>query len=97
VALDAAAWLLIGLAVFDWVAAGGLIAADRRAPGIDALHERAIAQVLLAVAATLFAGLGGIRLGVVPPQWFLPMLVAAGVIVSVPGILWLVTAWREWL
>jgi hypothetical protein len=96
-ALDAAAWLLIGLAVLNWIAAAGLIAANRRVPGIDALHERAIAQVLLAFASTLFAFMGGMRLGVVPPEWFIPMLVGAGVIVSVPGIVWLVTAWREWL
>lgn len=91
--IDAGAYLLVGLMAFDWVAAVVLLIGDHAHPGVKALHERAQAQLVLALAASIFGILALNRIFILglPGELLILGLVLGAVLVSVPGLLWL---WR---
>lgn len=86
---DNAARLLLVLAVVNAAMTGVLIWAAFRLPE-PALHERAETGVVLSIAAMIFALLGAARLGWVElaPGVGLNALVVAGVLCTVPSLLW---------
>lgn len=88
---DAFVWLVIVLPTFDWAVAVilGLIA--HRYPAILTLRERFVTAVMLAIVATIAAGLGLVRFGVVTlgNGSALGLLVFAMVLASVPAVVWL--------
>jgi hypothetical protein len=83
-------WLLIGLAVMDWVATVILVRAALRLHE-PSLEERATTSVLLSIGASGVAMLAGAYLlGVSLPQWLSFLLLVAGlVILSAPQLVWL--------
>lgn len=90
-ALDVVAALLFVAPVPGWAVTLILVAAARQRPRIGALTERAAGSVVLSIAATLVAILGGARLGRVPidRDVFLGVIVAVFALVSVPQFIWL--------
>ena len=89
--LDVISWLLIVLAISDWIATVTLIRAARIV-NEDALSERASTSVILSIGATGAAVLGGARLLhiEVPALPNLGLLVLGLVALSVPQLVWLV-------
>jgi len=82
-------WLLVGLAIVDLVTTGTLVRAAIR-DAEPALRERAIAAVILTVAAWLFAGLAlAFILGIKLPDGVGTAALLAGLlIISLPQIVW---------
>jgi hypothetical protein len=96
--VDAIAWIAIGLVIFNWIAAGILVAIDRRHPGITSLGERTQTQIVLALLATLVGVLGANRLHVL--GFSISNVAAIGILVicllalSIPAVRWLYLYWR---
>ena len=92
---SAVSWLLIGLAVIDWLATVILV---RAALQLDepALQERASTSVILSVGASLAAVLAGaFLLGVILADGVAFLFLCAGlVILSAPQLLWVLAYWR---
>ena len=92
VIVDALAWVLLIAPVVDWIAVAILGYRSHRYPTIRTLRERAIAAIVLSLAATGIAYLAANRLHLVtvPNPTALGLLAGALVLVSVPNAYWLV-------
>jgi hypothetical protein len=95
VTFDALAFLLVVLAVIDWISAvilvrGALIC------GWPALSDRAISASITATFATIVAVLALTRTGMIefPPGVGFALLAIGCVIVSISSLVWLVRYWR---
>lgn len=90
--LDVISVALVVLVIVDWLAAAILYRLDRAHPNISALSDRAQAQAVLAIVATCFAVVALNRIvGLGLSSELVVALLAAGtLLVSMPGLLWLV-------
>lgn len=84
-------WLLVGLALIDWVATVTLVRASARS-NEAALEERATAAVILTFAASLIAllALAFIFDIKVPGDIGTAMLIGSLLLLSVPQLVWVV-------